>query len=251
LFLVVTHTVNSARESFEKGQVPDVVSLGACGLDLQKYLKEIKIKGINDGGTIDGKRYFLSWLKGCYFKVEKGNSTKQKVIISNGEYNSAIYNYQNVADTSKALILPPKEAYSRFLIEKDCVLYGTQRDVVKLQSDLEKCAITPLTQYSDLFQYACITSDDTVKVEISKNFLEYLISEKVQQKLTNIKMFSPYYTTLYAGEPYFENAETLKVNYAIKPYLSDSDFKMLKNGCISNVNDGKTNTIDINYFKQL
>ena len=68
-------------------------------------------------------------------------------------------------------------------------MLGTQRDVVRLDNREEEYFYTPIKAFNDLYQYFSITSSDKDKINAVNQFLDLLLSEKIQKTLTKIKMF--------------------------------------------------------------
>ena len=89
LFLVSSHTVDSAKSLIDSGKYPDVISCGGNSLDLSG--KILSLKGFNqvDGGETNKNRYMVAWCKGGYFEIKRQNAKSvDKVIVSEGVYNS-------------------------------------------------------------------------------------------------------------------------------------------------------------------
>lgn len=98
-------------------------------------------------------------------------------------------------------------AYEKFVANKTAVtLLGTQRDLYRLSrreenGKIEKLVFAPLCGYTDLVQYVGIASSDG-KADSAQAFAQFLVSEKSQQTLVNINMFSVLEQTLYTDERY-------------------------------------------------
>lgn len=99
------------------------------------------------------------------------------------------------------------EAYEKFVANKTAVtLLGTQRDLFRLSrreenGKVEKLAFSALSGYTDLVQYLGIASS-CEESECATEFAQYLVSEKSQQTLVNIGMFSVLEQTIYTDERY-------------------------------------------------
>ena len=68
---MVNHTVESANELLNKGEVPDIISCGVSGVNYDKYLNKINVNSGIDGGTINNSRYLVAWCKGGYFEIKR------------------------------------------------------------------------------------------------------------------------------------------------------------------------------------
>ena len=64
--------------------------------------------------------------------------------------------------------------------------------MVRLTNRGANFTATPLTTFNDLYQYLALTTSDANKGVYAKRFIDYLLSDYVQEKLYKINMFSPY-----------------------------------------------------------
>lgn len=100
------------------------------------------------------------------------------------------------------------QAYEQFVSNKTAVtLLGTQRDLFRLKQreengKIESLAFCPLTGYTDLVQFAGINVNCESKTESCAAYLQYLISDEVQQSLVNLSMFSVLDKAVYTDERY-------------------------------------------------
>ena len=112
--------------------------------------------------------------------------------------------------TKDYMSLPPYETYENFVLKNTSIcLLGTQRDVYRTQNRMnnqpdEEYIYKFLEGFSDLIQYISIFSCDNVVKEKCVSFIEYLTSEKVQQTLVNIAMFSTLNMNIYSDSFYKE-----------------------------------------------
>ncbi|MFR1984192.1 MAG: hypothetical protein ACLS4Z_11150 [Christensenellaceae bacterium] len=97
-------------------------------------------------------------------------------------------------------------AYVRFLNGKYKYLLGTQRDVCRFASRGVNVYCKPISDYSDLYQYIAVTSRDAEIKKICDDYVESLLGEKNQKKLTEIGMLSPYYD-IYSSQPAADELE--------------------------------------------
>ncbi|MBO5285497.1 MAG: hypothetical protein J6B16_01230 [Clostridia bacterium] len=252
---VVNLTVDGYKDRIDKGKVPDMVSFGV-GVKVENQVC-FDANLTFPSGNINGKTFSIPWARGGYFIFDKNIKSEgtlptvyDNLIISLSNYTSPFTPL--VLSDIKAntfSLLEDKLAYVEFLQKDNAVLVGTQRDLFRLYKSGVEFGIIPLKLYSDLYQYICITSTDKANVELSVAFINYLVSEDVQKKLTSIAMFSPYFDNVYL-EDYYHLAETafpdttLYVNigddYAIFKDLSQKAFIMggqdkfkIKNSLIS------------------
>lgn len=225
LTLVTSHTVNSAKKALEEGASPDIISVGAVGLDFSTYQKEVGNLSVEGGGILGKERYFVPWAKSGYFKIKKGNG--EKIIVSEGNYNSGAIALALSNLTFKSYkLLNTVDAFNEFLISKDATLIGTMRDVVRLSNKNIECEIEVLGNFNDLYQYALITSKNSVYY--SRLFIDYLLSSKVQKTLTEISLLSVSERGLYPDIIPFATLEKTKTTYTVSPFLDVNTIEKLK-----------------------
>ena len=98
-------------------------------------------------------------------------------------------------------------AYEQFVANKTAVtLLGTQRDMYRLGKRLElgkmeELLFAPLTAYTDLISYVGV-SRDTPNRAICQRYVQYLLTDKVQQSVVDISMFSVTRQDLYTSAWY-------------------------------------------------
>lgn len=209
LVMVITHTEESAKEAFGKGETPDAVSYGT-GFPVTGA-KKLSIKGSSSefsGGRIGDDVYAVPWCRGGYVlienpsaKSERTGQTKSKtelpdlseetLLVSEGEHTAPLCAAAlSGLKIKSAEILSPMEAYVRFTEGKTRYFLGTQRDVVRLTRRETSFKIYPLSGYNDLYQYISLASSSPEKSVYAERFIEYLLSESVQKTLGKICMFS-------------------------------------------------------------
>lgn len=248
--LVSNHTPLSVEKLLEKGSVPDLLSYGFCGIDLSGFAKELK--GYEyDGGVINDKQFAVSYLKGGYFVIKKGDG-KDKLILSKGEYNATEIACLFSNERSENLVVKsPLDAYSYFLTQKNATLIGTQRDINRLVSRNAEFTATPIDEFSDLFQYFSLTSKDKNKEFFANKFIAYMLSDKVQSKLTNLGMLSVNKQDLYGSGDVMHDLERTKINYTVSPFSSVTNFQNASNETFSLIKQGESKHKITNFLKQL
>ncbi len=192
LVMINSYNTNEANEKIKKGIFPDFISY-SLGVNVCNQ-KKLETEYYSVGGLIDDTTYAVPWCRGGYVLISKKdlvNKTKlDKVILSNSSHNfSSIAVFEEGYTVEKFEIYEPKLAYQKFISSGE-VMLGTQRDVVRLENREEKYYYTPIKAFNDLYQYFSITSSDKDKISAVSKFLDLLLSEKIQNKLTKIKMFS-------------------------------------------------------------
>lgn len=248
--LVSSYTQSGANELIKKGKTPDVISFGGVGLNLQNYAQELSVKG-DDGGVVNGKRYAVSYLKGGYFVIKKGNGGID-IIISKGEnLTPEIACLFSNARGNSYTLKPPLDAYTLFLTRKNATLIGTQRDIERLLNRNEEFTAEPIKGYSDIYQYASVTTQKMENEYFARSFIDYLISQKVQEKVVKLKMLSVNKAGLYPDNEYLTALEKRAVLYTFSPF---SDRITQNNACeraLEALNLGGNYNEIINFIKQL
>lgn len=98
-------------------------------------------------------------------------------------------------------------AYEQFVDNKTAVtLLGTQRDMYRLDKRLqlgkmENLLFAPLTAYTDLVTYVGV-SNTTQNTNVCTKFVQYLLSDTVQQSVVDMSMFSVTRQDLYTKDWY-------------------------------------------------
>ncbi|MBQ3235865.1 MAG: hypothetical protein IJA97_06890 [Clostridia bacterium] len=248
--LVSNYSPSGLKTALEGGKSADIISFGGCDLGVENYAKEIDFK-VLDGGTVGKKRYAVSYLKGSYFEIVKGSGDKE-IILSKGEYTSpqTACLFSN-AKSDKYVMLPPADAYNRFLIASNATLIGTQRDIVRLKNINAEFSATPITTYNDLYQYLSLTTSDESKVGYALDFIRYLLSSKVQDRLSNLSMFSVNGARLYDGDEHFSLVENAKNEYTFIPFSTKDNYDLLGNTAFSELEKGTNYDVIVNSCKNL
>lgn len=105
------------------------------------------------------------------------------------------------------------EAYDKFVAgDYAATLLGTQRDLYRLSKreangKIDALSYVPLTTYTDLVQYLGVCSGTTAFNECEA-FVQHMLSDSSQQRLTSVGMFSVLEKGVYSDERYvaMENA---------------------------------------------
>ena len=248
--LVSSYTQSGANDLINKGKTPDVISFGGVGLNIQNYAQELDENGF-DGGVVNGKRYAVSYLKGGYFVIKKGNGGDE-IIISKGEnLTPEIACLFSSARASSYNIKSPLDAYTLFLTRKNATLIGTQRDIERLLSRNEEFTAEPIDGYLDIYQYASVTTQKIENEYYARRFIEYLISQAVQEKVAKLKMLSVNKTGLYPDNVYLSALEKTKAKYTFSPFLDKTAQKNVCERALSALNTGGNYNEIINFIKQL
>ncbi len=194
LVMVINHTFTSAKESISQGIYPDIISY-SNGLDVKNMLP-LNTSRSAGGGKVGQKTYASAWCRGGYVLIKNLDAIDKEqnsVIVSNGKYTQPLLAmHLEGLEFEKIEVLSPMDAYTKFTLGKTSYFLGTQRDVVRLTNRGFNFSISPLTSFNDLYQYVALTSSDNNKEVLARRFINYLLSNSVQEKLNKINMLSPY-----------------------------------------------------------
>jgi ABC-type glycerol-3-phosphate transport system substrate-binding protein len=182
---------------------------GAYGL----FIRELDKERLNIA-DLASELYKTSYTK----KVGKNTINMQQLVYGSGAYNNPLPAVSFKPEAAQA----PKtqyEAYVAFCRNRTAtVLLGTQRDMYRLnnrmeQGNIEALNFVPLFGHNDLCQFMAISAA-TAKHSEAKSFVEFLLSDATQHKLTTVGMFSPVYRDLYTAPWYAaveEGYDSMKV----------------------------------------
>ena len=99
------------------------------------------------------------------------------------------------------------ESTVEFVSGKEKYFLGTQRDIIRLNNRGFEYIAQPLKNFNDLYQYASVTATDENKRVYACAFLDYLLTENVQKRLTEIGMFSDFYVLNYQEKDFISMQE--------------------------------------------
>ena len=109
----------------------------------------------------------------------------------------------------------------RFLSGKYKYLLGTQRDVCRFASRGVNVYCRPLGEFSDLYQYIGVLTDDEALKGICEDYIDALLGAEMQKKLTEIGMLSPYFDIYSADNPAADEMEKVNSHYTLNVFTSD------------------------------
>ena len=248
-FLVTSYTLEGVKTALSSGKTPDLISYGGCSINLDGYAEKIDFSAVDGGELSKGKRYAVSYLKGCYFKIQKGSG--DTVILSKSEYSSPeIAGLFSSVKGSDYQVLSPIKAHNLFTAKKNAIMIGTQRDLLRLINSEQEFTATLIKDYSDLFQYISLTAKGQTEKFYAREFINYLLSSEVQEKLTSINMFPINNAIIYSGDEYFSNCH-IPPKYTFTPYALKNEYDNVCNMALSNLKSGNNYDIIVKYLKQL
>ena len=142
-----------------------------------------------------------------YTKTLKNKKTKTTYSLAFGSAGYVCpqlafsYSYKNLVQNQTSIDVnnitkTPYTAYCDFIEGKASILLGTQRDIARVENrksvgKIDGVVYQHLTEYTDLVQYLAIVKTNNGKIATAcQDFISYICSDAVQQKLANIGMFS-------------------------------------------------------------
>lgn len=198
-------------------------------------------------GQVDGKQYGVPLYTGAYCLFARVEQLPQEQLLSNAltqtysrkvgkttvelqplvcgftPYNSPLSALAMSGGRGKAGGISETttqyQAYEQFVANRTAVtLLGTQRDIYRLtqkesNGKIEQLGFAPLGGYTDLVQYIGVSSFAGDKASACQRYVSYLLSEKTQQTLVNLSMFSVLETTFYTSDRYRECEQLLATAY--------------------------------------
>jgi len=157
--------------------------------------------------TYNGKLMALPFIASGYCYFTKTSSNKQlKLYTANNNMHNALSVLNNeIVNENK--ILSSYECYTKFINSTDIKLLGTARDLFRIKNleSLGRFNVTyePVSSFTDLVQYLGITTNNK---DVGK-FIEFVISDTNQYKLSELNLFSTKHLKLYS-DPIYSSMET-------------------------------------------
>lgn len=235
LIMVTTQTLKGATEGLEQGQIPDIISY-SNGTDILKFLTKINVDRSISSCQIADKTYGTAWCRGGYVLISNPNLTEEilpktkieNLLVSKSEYTQPLtaLSFENI-QVGEIEVKEPMDAYIRFVSGKTPYFLGTQRDLVRLNNRGMSYNAYPLKEFNDLYQYVSVTSTNQLKKVYAEKFVDYLVSDKVQYKLSEIKMFSEYVNVEYDEEIY-KDMQSIKNFKSLSAFSSQTELKELE-----------------------
>lgn len=265
-------SVQQLKEKLDCGETFDVICFSrgvGCLVQslLQPYsgsVKDVK-ENLLASGRLDGKVFALPLYVGGYFlfarqsqlpqnadlisvaltnsytrKVGKTTYELQPLLCGFTPYNSPLSALAMSGGRGKTVQnenVTQYAAYESFLANKTAVtLLGTQRDLYRLtkreeSGKMEKLVCRALTGYTDLVQYLALSAT-CQNVQCCTEFLQFAISEAVQQTLTNVSMFSVLEQTYYTSVCYAELEKGLASAYVPNVFADSQALTAQRNAAL-------------------
>lgn len=278
---VIGYTVEEAQENMNKGVYPDMISYG-IGFDNYRNMREIRAKS-KYFCTSGGKKAAVGWCRGGYVLLSHGSEESgdnlsgesidecfagskgqanakttdnspdkdEKIIISKGKYTSPeIALALSGTDVKNYDIKSPTEAYSYFLKNKNAKLLGTQRDIWRLENRQVPFKIEKVCSFSDLVQYISVYTSDENKNFYSQKFIEYLLSEDSQKRLTQIGMLTVNDKNIYSQDDAVNVLENSDINGGLYVFTDREKIEKLQSEAVGILNGDNKNLSKLRDYLQ-
>ncbi len=223
--MVSSYTAEGAAAAFKEGNFPDMLSFGVGFADAAEECLKINGRAF-PGGTVGGECRALPWCRGGYalFCLEDGFSdvSAENTVVSLGGNNLPLAAAALLPLTGSVHSEESTSAYIHFLNGKYKYLLGTQRDVCRFASRQVNVYSRPVAEFSDLYQYIAVLAEDKESRAVCDAYVESLLSQKNQEKLTEIGMLSPLYDIYTVDSPHADELEKTKVRYTLSVFTSAS-----------------------------
>jgi len=261
-FVVRNLTLSQLELNLQSGNHPSLISfgIGAGSLISDKIISLSNSFGVRDdllnGGKLGGKLKAIPIMLGGYNLISNGNLTEKndnllENFVSINIKNKSAFGYGN-ADNIVPLLslylngvnklnncyekvesLDSFGAYDEFISGKFVTLLGTQRDYFRCRNrennlKMQNNSYYFLPNYSDLIQYMSVFKTDNETEKLCEKFIEFVLSEKSQQSLSDIKMFSVLNENIYTDEYKAYNNSLLKPLKTLSVFLSQDSTRNLK-----------------------
>lgn len=175
----------------------------------------------------------------------------EEIIISKGKYNSpeialalsgtSVKNYD---------IKSPTEAYSYFLKNKNAKFLGTQRDIWRLENRRVPFKIEKICSFSDLVQYISVYTSDENKNFYSQKFIEYLLSEDSQKRLTQIGMLTVNDKSIYSRDDAANVLENGKISGGLYVFTDREKIEKLQSEAVGILSGDNKNSSKLRDYLQ-
>ena len=204
--VVLSMTLEQFCLNYNAGKSPNIISFGVgVGDDFADNLIKLDAENVRKdlllGGKYNSKQLAVPYMLGGYAFISKDDLSNLNANITGVGLLSATNPLQSIKQNKLSIKLAENtnfdsyDAYDKFLKGYYENLLGTQRDVYRVSNRQQKGLLTDykisaLGGYSDLVQYASVFKKEKKETELSEKFVQYLISDEIQQKMKDISMFS-------------------------------------------------------------
>ncbi|MBE5756230.1 MAG: hypothetical protein E7342_00340 [Clostridiales bacterium] len=227
LISVLSYSLETANNLIEEGVFPDIISYGN-GLKVENLSKIEKDFSV---GKINKTQYAIPWARSKYYIIYKGEldlNNLENLVVLDSENTLPLMSLLKENIYPKNLTFTSSEKGIRdFINGKINFVLGTNRDIIRLENKFVEYNLYPLNSFSDLYQYFSIVTKNEQKISCINRFIEHMTSKKVQENLTKLSLFSPYFDIPLEEENLRINQS--KPTFSINPFYSNKRLNEIKN----------------------
>lgn len=223
--LIIVKTINPENiENALTNAKPDMISFGfGVGDIILKYLKPLdkqyKVRDdLLQSAMVNSKQMAIPFILSGYVFItsqsktlDEWQQTNEQIYTQNIQYTNAEYIYKQ-QPINNGKLLTAYQAYNEFVQNKAKILLGTSRDLYRVNNLIEKGKISAsfnyINHYSDLVQYIGIINKNI----ITQNFVEFLLTDKIQIELNNYCLYTTKSLSIYTRQPYVDMENALSNN---------------------------------------
>lgn len=221
--LITVHSSESAATALAEGDAPDLLSFGTDCPFVADFA--VPLEGYNfPYARAGGDTLAYPWCRGAYFLFTLADSfdgvtEKNTVLSTNGKNASPVAAALSGMPSGEYVQEEPLQAYTDFISGKYAYLIGTQRDYWRLTARELSFEAELLGEFSDLWQYMCICTQQKERYIQCRDFMDYLLSEEVQVRLSQIGMLSAKYAVYDGG--ILSQADKTMPSASVSAFLSE------------------------------
>ncbi len=263
---VTTMDQETAILNLRAGKRPQLISFSlGIGDSIKNLLleysgKKVGLEKLLVAAKSENKQLAVPYMLGgyCAFNNNKNNNTLISGLNDKSLTSLALSYYKkknNVNINELSYGLNSFDAYASFIKGKETALFGTQRDFYRINNRINNNSIEAgkfeYCEFSDLVQYIGISKEVTKdEYEICSMFISYLLSEKSQNSLYNINMFSVLESfTTQTGTEFYNFEKYLKDNLlTINVFASETDLLNIRKSSIKFLKAEAKDLLTINKF---
>lgn len=222
LILVTAHTEQSAASSIAEGNIPDMISFGT-GADFVGDIAQ-PLRGYSFPYAQIGKEtYAYPWCRGGYFLFASAEGdfsdvSAQNTVIAQTSLSEVAAYYADIS--GECTFESTLKAYVNFIGGEYKYMLGTQRDIYRLTARNFSFQAKALGQFSDLWQYISVCTEDALRYEACLRFIAHLLSEEVQKMLPQIGMMSAFYSVYDSSLAVMAEAEQIQPAHSVNAFIS-------------------------------
>lgn len=214
----------------EGGNTPDMVSFG-IGADFSSYAE--KLNGFSfSGGRIGGAQYAYPWCRGGYAVYSLTDNfsdiSPENTVISDGVNNIPAAALALSGLNGEFTFKSSTAAYVEFLNGKYKYMLGTQRDCARFAARGKQVYCKVITEYNDLYQYIAVLNSNEKIYTMCVEFINYLLSEKAQSKISDIGMISDAYPCYTPSDGSLYDIQSSSFKYTVGAFTSEAALAEIK-----------------------